>query len=67
MACKPWFIRPANAGVSLFSLLPTLQIPVDILSAALVDIIIEGSEEKNLRNEDLKARGVAALAKVPWV
>lgn len=61
--CKPWFIRPPNAGFSLFSFLPSLQIPVDVLAEALVDIALNGSKEKNLRNEELKARGVAALAK----
>ena len=61
--CKPWFIRPAEEGISLASLLPTsLKIPVDILAAALVDIVVKGSEEKNLRNDALRARGLEALA-----
>lgn len=59
--CKPWFIRPPNEGLSLFSFLPSFQIPVDVLATALVDIAIKGSVDKNPRNEALKARGVEAL------
>ncbi|KAL8291464.1 hypothetical protein RQP46_002442 [Phenoliferia psychrophenolica] len=61
IVCKPWFIRPPNESWSVFSLTPTLQIPVDVLAAALVEIAVSGSSEKNLRNEELKAKGVEVL------
>ncbi|KAL8291459.1 hypothetical protein RQP46_002437 [Phenoliferia psychrophenolica] len=63
IVAKPWFIRPPNSGGSIFTPFPTMQIPVDILAAALVDIAVNGSSEKNFRNEELKARGVEALKK----
>lgn len=53
-------VRPGSWSASLYP--GGVSIGVDVLGAALVDVVVEGGEVRTLENGQLKARGFKALA-----